>query len=134
MANPQLGQAVGCTSPSGAPQAIQEPSPTGLAAPQYSQVIRLSRSDSSCEAPRIAEVRLMVCHTLSFNCMFSMSCARSSRRPSRVKGLRKAEMTVCPKLAAIPIHACSPISTITPSSTLWIEIVNPVCPPDCAPR
>jgi hypothetical protein len=33
-AKPQLGQVVGWTAPSGAPQAMQLPSPTGLAVAQ----------------------------------------------------------------------------------------------------
>lgn len=46
-ANPHLGHAVGCISPSGAPQARQLPSPTGFADPQYSQAMRVSRSDKA---------------------------------------------------------------------------------------
>ena len=44
--NPQLLQLVGCVFPMGAPHAIQAGSPSGLAVPQNSQVIRLIRSVS----------------------------------------------------------------------------------------
>ena len=43
---PQLGQVLGWERPKGAPQAIQPPSPTGLAVPQYSQVMRFNLSES----------------------------------------------------------------------------------------
>lgn len=112
---------------------MQEPSPSGLAVSQYSHEMRLKRSDSSCDAPRVFAAWSTVFQIFSVSCMCSISCARSSRRPNRLKGLRRADMAVCPILAATPSHACCPSSMMTPSSVDWTVTVKAVCPPDCAP-
>src|ERR1700752_2621462 len=67
-ANPHLKQVVGCISPSGAPQARQLLSPTGFAEPQYSQAMRVSRSDKAWDAPSVTTVRSMIFHTCSLSC------------------------------------------------------------------
>jgi hypothetical protein len=131
--NPHCTQLVGCASPRGAPHAIQAGSPSGLAVPQYSQVNRLIRSVSWCEAPAEAAVRAITCQTFSLSCKLSISWARSSSLPSTLNGLRNRENAVCPRLAATPSQACCPSSTMIPSVTFWIVTVRAVCPPDMAP-
>src|SRR5436190_727538 len=97
--NPQLEHVVGCASPTGAPQAMQLPEPNGLAVPQNSQVMRVNRSESAYEAPSVITDWSITFHILSLSCMLSISWARSSRRLSRLNGLRSAENAVCPRLA-----------------------------------
>jgi hypothetical protein len=55
---------LGWASPSGAPHARQAPSPTGFATPQKSHVRRAKRSESSCDAPKVAMVRSINFQTL----------------------------------------------------------------------
>lgn len=48
---PQLGQVVGCTSPSGAPQARQRLAPVSLAVWQYGQTMRANRAERAWPVP-----------------------------------------------------------------------------------
>lgn len=48
---PHFLQVSGWAKPNGAPQAVQEAAPTGLAVSQYWQVVRLSLSERSVETP-----------------------------------------------------------------------------------
>ena len=89
-AKPHSAHVVGWEAPRGAPQAMQWGSPTGLGVMQYSHTSRRRRSERAWEAPRASAVRSTVCQTLSFNCSALRSAARSSSRPSRKSGLRRA--------------------------------------------
>ncbi len=89
MMKPQWRQVIGCWAPMGAPQAVQVAFPTGLAAPQYSQLIRRSLADNSNPLPKALAPDSKTFQTSSVSCKYSTSWAISSKRPKRLTGLRK---------------------------------------------
>lgn len=123
---------MGWMFPNGAPQAMQLGSPGGLGVLQKSQMYLFSLSDNSKPEPSDLAVRSITLQTLSTSCTYSISCAISSRRFSKLSGLRKAEIVETPRLAATPHQACLLRETETPSVTFCRRTLRAVEPPDLA--